>query len=908
VSGPDAGDAFTRSYLAELEALRREGADFAERYPKIAGRLKLGDEASPDPHVERLLESFAFLTARVQRKLDDDYPQLSQSLLEVLYPQLTRPIPSMAVAELSLDFDQSIPAAGRAVPAGTPFVSKPVRGEPLRFRSTAPARLWPLKIARAEITPPRGDDLARHPRVRSVLTIQVEAVGTKLSELELEELDLYLKGEPATVNELYELLCGGLAGLEAGGKILERSSLEARGFADDEAMLPYPLRSFAGYRLLQEYFAFPAKFHFLRIRDLGDVRRRSDTKLDLRFLLAREPRVPTASVTADNFSLHCVPLINLFESNADPIVVSPFVDRHPVVPDAQRPLDLEVYSILNLLAAPRRPEAAVLARDARALAAQGGRGDRRLPVARRPRPRRDRSRRPHAAPARAVHEPRPAVHERAVGKGRRLPRGRRRGRRGREVRAPPDQDPAAGRRRRAPLAAGEPAVAEPPVAGQRGARRAARDPARVRRRADGGEPRAGRGHPRREEPAGVALAARRVRRRVRARHADDADAGPRPVRGRQRAAVRVRDRAFPRVVLRDQLVFRTVPGDAAGPGRDPPMDAEGGGAGTALIDLLERQSRRFEFVRAAVLLQRLFASAQRPRPFRYTSRPRMRFPAAECELESFPDEEGRPGELRVSTAGLAGLTGPLPAHYAELLAARARGEDGTLKDFLGIFEDRAARLLLDAHLYFRFWLRVAYEGGTEHNAFVDAALAMAGTLTGDQRERCGMPEHAQVYYAGLLGQQPRSASALAGVVEDAFEVTTRIDEFVGGWVAMPPEALGRLGRSRLGVDFVTGDRYYDPGMRFRMRLGPMALPRMRELLPGTGGAESLQRLAGFAAGAEHAFVYTLTVQADDVPPARLTSDPEAPQRLGRTFWLRADDAPREAVAGPFHAETASSRR
>ncbi|MHC4959425.1 MAG: type VI secretion system baseplate subunit TssG [Planctomycetota bacterium] len=337
------------------------------------------------------------------------------------------------------------------------------------------------------------------------------------------------------------------------------------------------------------------------------------------------------------------------------------------------------------------------------------------------------------------------------------------------------------------------------------------------------------------------------------------------------------------------------------------MEAESRGTTAALIDLLERQSRRFEFVQAAVLLQRLFASPERERPFRYTSRPRMQFPAAECELESFPTEDG-PGELRVSNIGLAGLSGPLPAHYAELLAGRARNEDPTLADFFGLFEDRFARMLIDAHLYYRFWLRVAYEGGTEHNAFVDAALAVAGTLTGDQRHRCGVPEHAQVYYAGSLGQQPRSAAALAGIVQDAYEVPAEIDQFVGGWVEMPPEAHGRLGRSRLGLDFVTGSRYFDPSMRFRMRLGPMSLSRAQDLSPGSEAAESLQRLVGFAVGADQAFVYTLTVREDEVPAARLTTNRNAPQRLGRSLWLSADDTPREAVAGPYHAETASPRR
>jgi len=347
-------DGFVRSYRAELEALRQEGEAFADRYPKIAGRLKLGDDANPDPHVERLVESFAFLAARVQRKLNDDYPELSDAMLELLYPQLTRPIPSMAIVELELDTKKSVPASGKEVPRGTRFLSRPVQGEPLTFVSTTAATLWPVRVADAVVSSPSPEDRQRHPRARAALVLRLETIGAHdFSGLRLERLRFFLKGESGVVSELYELWGADVASIDVAGTTLDASRLQPAGFSERETMLASPRRSFAGYGLLQEYFAFPQKFHFFELAGLEGVGL-TGKSVEIRFVLQREPRVPEASIGADNFSLACVPLINLFAANADPISIQPLVSEYDIVPDRRHAMNYEVYSVEKVEAAGQR--------------------------------------------------------------------------------------------------------------------------------------------------------------------------------------------------------------------------------------------------------------------------------------------------------------------------------------------------------------------------------------------------------------------------------------------------------------------------------------------------------------------------------------------------------------------------
>jgi type VI secretion system protein ImpG len=343
-------DGFVRTYRAELEALRTEGEAFAERFPKIAGRLRLGDDANPDPHVERLVESFAFLASRVQTKLNDDHPELSDAMLELLYPHLTRPIPSMSVVEVEPDPGVSMPAAGVSIVRGTTFLSRPIDGEPLTFTSSADLTLRPIRVTGATVGLPSVEERRDHPKARATLSLELQSEGEhSFPDLAIDKLRFFLKGDVGVTGDLYELLAADVMQIGVGDQVVPLDCLRPMGFDDDEAMLSCPRRSFTGYRFLQEYFAFPAKFHFFELSGLNAAAI-SGKKLELRFVLRREPRVPETSIEAANFALNCVPLVNLFEVGADPIMLQPFVSEYDVVPDKRHPLMYEVYGIEELSA------------------------------------------------------------------------------------------------------------------------------------------------------------------------------------------------------------------------------------------------------------------------------------------------------------------------------------------------------------------------------------------------------------------------------------------------------------------------------------------------------------------------------------------------------------------------------
>jgi type VI protein secretion system component VasA len=260
-------------YLRELTYLRHKGAEFRERYPRLAGRLDIGDHQSTDPHVERLLESFAFLTGRIQYNLDSEFPEIPSALLETLYPHLQAPIPSMAVAAFEPDPEQGKLTAGHTIPRHTSLFADTHEGHVCRFRTCYPVTLWPLTVMAACAT---STSL-----YGPVLWLRLRAQGAALQELELDRLRFYLRGSRTLVNTLYELLF-----CRARGVYVQPSSNNERqvtltevsrlpdgsiapvGFEPDEAALPYPRHVHPGYRLLQEYFSFPQKFHFFELQNI----------------------------------------------------------------------------------------------------------------------------------------------------------------------------------------------------------------------------------------------------------------------------------------------------------------------------------------------------------------------------------------------------------------------------------------------------------------------------------------------------------------------------------------------------------------------------------------------------------------------------------------------------------------
>ena len=348
-------------YERELTWLRQMGSLFAEKYPKVASRLMIEPGKCEDPHVERLLEAFAFLAARVHLKVDDDFPEITQSLLGIVYPHFTRPIPSMSIVEFQVDVEQGKLTTGLKIPKETLLYSKPVGGVPCKFRTCYDTTLYPLTVTAAQwASPDRLRSALRAADAAYALRVELRSPNdAPLMKLELDTLRLHLFGESSMVHILYEILCSKLTSIvvrdPANPKllpvVLPPSSLRPVGFGEDEGMLPYPRRSFTGYRLLQEYFAMPEKFHFVDITGLEQVWAKGfKNTVEFVFLFSgagnedRRQRLEIG-ISPKTFRLGCTPVINLFQQTAEPMLMDQRKYEYPVVPDVRRPTATEVCSM-----------------------------------------------------------------------------------------------------------------------------------------------------------------------------------------------------------------------------------------------------------------------------------------------------------------------------------------------------------------------------------------------------------------------------------------------------------------------------------------------------------------------------------------------------------------------------------
>jgi type VI secretion system protein ImpG len=351
-----------RYYNLELQHLREMGAEFAQQFPKIAARLGMNGLEVADPYVERLIEGVAFLAARVQLKLDAEFPRFTQALLEIIYPHYLAPTPSMLVAQLRADpGDPSLASGLKIVPRGSTMLGL-VAGEDAtacEFRTAQDVTLWPIEIASASYFSFAPDlplsRLAVAQRIKGGVRIRLKTTaGLKFAQTALDRLPFFVSGRDDVANKLCELcLASPLGVLVIPGKgstssyeFLPASSVRHVGFADTQALLPVTERSFHGYRLLQEYFSFPQRYRFLEISGLAPaVARTGADEIELVVLLGRGDTTLERVVDGSNFALFCTPAINLFSKRVDRINVSDGSHEYHVVADRTRPLDFEVYQV-----------------------------------------------------------------------------------------------------------------------------------------------------------------------------------------------------------------------------------------------------------------------------------------------------------------------------------------------------------------------------------------------------------------------------------------------------------------------------------------------------------------------------------------------------------------------------------
>jgi type VI secretion system protein ImpG len=346
-------------YQGELSYIRRMLDEFAENQPDAAARLKVRKGSTDDPHVERLIEAFAYLTARVRVKIDDEFPEITDAFLNVLYPHYLAPIPSAAVVQFVLDPSQGELSTGYKIGRGAAVEVSDPGGSPCRFRTCYDATLWPIEIAACELQrrPFTAPAVPRSRDAMAILHVQLRCISGNMTfghfdPQQFRSLRFFLSGQEHHVMPLYELLLNNCLEIalatspkDPSPRKLSPDRLQPAGFGPRENLLPYDARSPAGYGLLTDYFAFPHKFLFVDLHDVDKHAAAESGQLDVYFYLDRAATELEPYVTPETLRLGCMPIVNLFAKRAEPIKLTQAEPEYPVVPDARQRREIEVYSV-----------------------------------------------------------------------------------------------------------------------------------------------------------------------------------------------------------------------------------------------------------------------------------------------------------------------------------------------------------------------------------------------------------------------------------------------------------------------------------------------------------------------------------------------------------------------------------
>jgi type VI secretion system protein ImpG len=354
-------------YERELRFIRELGAEFAGKFPKLASRLGITDLACEDPHVERLFEGFAFMAAGVSERLDAEFPRLPAGLMDAVYPHYLGPTPSMAIVQFVPSAQEGALNKGYTVPRGTVLHTRSSqRSMPsCEYRTAHTVELWPLGIDSIEYTSVLGDladlRLPTSEPIRALLRLRVRAAnGRRFNQLPLRSLPLYLSGADDKSARLYEALVAHATTIimRWGPNPTQHVAISnaarpvrALGFDDEQALLPRGPSADRGYRLLQEYFAFPSRFHCVEFSGLAPgIARCNSPWVDLLVPLTRHDPVLEGMIETERVLPFVTPAINLFPRSCDRVPIENRGQRLQVIPDRARPLDFEVHSVTRVAA------------------------------------------------------------------------------------------------------------------------------------------------------------------------------------------------------------------------------------------------------------------------------------------------------------------------------------------------------------------------------------------------------------------------------------------------------------------------------------------------------------------------------------------------------------------------------
>lgn len=344
-------------YNRELAYFRNLAGAFADKHPKIAGRLRLSERVE-DPHVSRLIEAFAYLNARVRLKIEDEFPELCEAILNTLYPEYLSPFPSCSIVQFKLQESQFELVGGYKIAPKTKLTTQEIDGEPCRFRTCYPCEVWPFNLQSASVeTPPFNvPPTPFSQEAKGIVRLELKTFNDRITfdQISMDKLRVFLNGESRYVYDIYELIMNNVTGVVVASSdkdqkpvTLNPDCIKPVGFEFDESMIDYSAKTRMGYHLLTEFFVFPQKFMFFDITglDASVLSRAGKTSTLCIYLFLDRLYQNLENLPGSTFQLGATPAINLYEQRCEPIRITSSRSEFRVIPDARRPLANEVYLV-----------------------------------------------------------------------------------------------------------------------------------------------------------------------------------------------------------------------------------------------------------------------------------------------------------------------------------------------------------------------------------------------------------------------------------------------------------------------------------------------------------------------------------------------------------------------------------
>jgi type VI secretion system protein ImpG len=344
-------DDLLKYFHQELAYLRNKGGEFAERYPKVAGYLDLGQDGSKDPHVERLIESVAFLTARMQRDIQKKFPEYTQQVLGSLYPHLVTPVPSITLVKFDPDVSKINSSDGFLIPRETPLFLNDLDGNTCFFKTSYKTQLWPITVEDVRIVELDDVGISTVGKITTkALAVSLRSHGASFHKLNIRHLDFFLQGERSFTHKIYDAVMTNASDVfiiengEGKAKLMPAAKYNTKGFEKDEQLLPIPGNSHPAYGILMDYFAFPKKFHYLSIWNLDFSR--VDKSCEIIFPLSNDS---IREVRPNNICLGVTPVVNLFQKSSEPLKLDHTAIKYKLTPDIRRESTTEIHSIQKVV-------------------------------------------------------------------------------------------------------------------------------------------------------------------------------------------------------------------------------------------------------------------------------------------------------------------------------------------------------------------------------------------------------------------------------------------------------------------------------------------------------------------------------------------------------------------------------